>query len=305
MPSDLSIGYVLPTIGNPVSGESHRWSELRSLAQESEEAGFDTVWISDEFYWDEEGWASPLGWWECVAMLGAIGATTSKISVGAWVLSSLHRNVGLTSNVVETLDEICDGRFVFGFGAGHAGKVSKGFGYPSEKVVARYEEALQVLLPLLRRGAVDFVGEYQQGKDSLASPRGPSRGDIPVMLAGHGKRTIRLAVEHGDAWSCFATASSRPDAFSGLLEELERACEVAGRDPSTIGRSVGIWIEPTEIVVPAQLGLGPVVGGSVGQMVEAFGQFEEMGFSSVELLAWPMDRRAIEALAPVISELRS
>ncbi len=305
MGTSLDIGYVLPVLDDPASGETHRWSELRGLAQRAEEVGFDTVWVADEFRWDVPSWEGSTGWWECVAITGALAASTQTVAVGTWVLSALHRNVGLTANVVETLDEISDGRFIFGFGAGHAGAVSRGFGYPDDKLVSRYEEALQVILPLLRDGAVDFSGTFQKGEGAMAVPRGPSNGKIPVLLGGHGPRTMRIAAQYGDIWSAFVTGSSQPEAFADMMQGIEEACQAVGRDPSTIGKSVGVYVQPTEVTVPPALGFEDMISGSVDEMVDTLGRFAEMGFTSVELLTWPFDMRSVEALAPVIAQVKS
>ena len=305
MTDSLKIGYLLPTLDDPVTGETHRWPELVSLAQRAEEVGFDTIWVSDEFLWDVPSWNGTTGWWECVAMMGALAASTTTASLGTWVLSSLHRNPGLTAMIVETLDEISNGRFIFGFGSGHAGKVSRGFNYPDDKVVSRYEEALQVILPLVREGTADFSGEFQKGEDAIAAPRGPSNGKIEVMLAGHGPRNMRLAAQHGDTWSAYVTGSSQPEAFAGLISGIEEACAKVGRDPASIGKSVGVFIQPSEVEAPPEVGLEGVISGSVDQMVDTLGRFAQMGFTSVELLGWPYDMRSVEALAPVIAQIKT
>jgi alkanesulfonate monooxygenase SsuD/methylene tetrahydromethanopterin reductase-like flavin-dependent oxidoreductase (luciferase family) len=241
----LEVGLVLLVVEDPQSGQKRTWDEIRATAVRAEELGLDTVWIPDELVWNTAGWPGPRGWWECVAVAGAVAASTSRIGVGSWVLSALHRNPALTAKVVETLDEISGGRFILGFGSGHAGSQGAMFGYPLDSTIGRYEEALQVLIPLLREGHVNFEGEFHTAKNLEQRPRGPRAGRIPIMLGGHGKRTMRLAVEHADIWSCYATQSSLPDAFDAYLELLDEACEAAGRDPSTIGRSAGVVIETT------------------------------------------------------------
>jgi hypothetical protein len=45
----------------------------------------------------------------------------SRIAVGTWVMANLYRNPTMTAKIVETLDEIAGGRFVFGIGAGSGG----------------------------------------------------------------------------------------------------------------------------------------------------------------------------------------
>src|SRR5215204_3278986 len=87
----LELGLVLP-VGAPFSdGPTARWTEIRDLAVAAEAAGFGTLWVSDELLWRGSD-GQPLGWWECVAMAGAVAASTSSVKVGTWVMSALHRN---------------------------------------------------------------------------------------------------------------------------------------------------------------------------------------------------------------------
>ena len=189
----LKIGIVLWVIEDVSTGAPMAWSEIRARALWAEEVGFDTIWVPDELLWDADTWPGRRGWWEGVSITAAVAEATSDIAVGTWVLSALHRNPALTAKVVSTLDEISGGRLIFGFGAGHSGEQGKAFGYASDRIVARYEEALQVVVPLLRGEKVDFDGEYHRA--SLTNrPTGPRTGDLPIMLAGHGPRTTEHRV---------------------------------------------------------------------------------------------------------------
>ena len=114
--SSLELGLVLVT-GETTSGTA-RWTDLRAMAVRAEELGLDTVWVIDELLWRRED-RPPQGFWDGVSMAGAVAASTSRIKIGTWILSALHRNPGITAKVVETVDEISGGRFVFGLGAGH------------------------------------------------------------------------------------------------------------------------------------------------------------------------------------------
>ena len=115
------------------------------------------------------------GWWECVALTGAVAAATSRVKVGTWVVSSLHRgNPGITAKAVETLDEISGGRFVFGFGAGHAGRQADAFGLPEDHVIGRFEEALEIIVPLLRHGPRGLRGDVPRSPRS----RAPTASDL-------------------------------------------------------------------------------------------------------------------------------
>jgi len=168
----LELGLVLPMGESFVDGSTARWSDIRELAIRAEQIGFDTVWTADELLWrPSDGPAQ--GWWECVAMTGAVAAATSRVKVGTWVLSALHRNAGITAKAVETLDEISGGRVLFGLGSGHAGGQAHAFGLPEDHVFGRFEEAVEIIVPLLRQGRADFEGTYHAARELEHRPLGP------------------------------------------------------------------------------------------------------------------------------------
>lgn len=299
----LEIGLPLPTIDLPINAGMDHWEDYRRVAQWAEEVGFDTVWLPDELLWKFPPDFTPMGTWECVAMTGAVAASTSRVQVGSWVLSALHRNPGLTAKVAETLDDIAGGRFIFGLGAGHAGPQGKAFGYPPDHVVSRYEEALQIIIPLIRDGKATFDGQYHSAFEQDNTPRGRRGAALPIMLAGHGPRTIGLAVRYGDIWSAFATESSLPEAFADMVELVDRTCEDQGRDPTSLGRSIGVFVELTEAEFAEEIGLGVPLRGSPAQVAEHVHRFGEMGVTMLELIPGPFNEESMEKLAELVEIL--
>ena len=169
------------------------------------------------------------------------------MKVGTWVLSALHRNAGITAKAVETLDEISGGRLVFGLGSGHAGGQAHAFGLPEDHVFGRFEEAVEIIVALLRQGRADFEGTYHAARELEHRPVGPRPGRIPIMMGAKGPKMLELAVRHADIWSWYVEERSDLTEFGPRLATLLAACDVAGRDPATIGRSAGIVVEPTSI----------------------------------------------------------
>jgi alkanesulfonate monooxygenase SsuD/methylene tetrahydromethanopterin reductase-like flavin-dependent oxidoreductase (luciferase family) len=262
----------LLSMEDPTSGEAPRWRDLKRRAQLAESVGFDTVWVADELQWESEGWDGARNWWECVAMTGAIAATTERVEVGTWVLSGLHRNPGVTARAVESIDEISGGRFIFGLGSGHAGRQGEAFGFPSNYTVSRYEEALEIITELRDHGTSTFDGTYHKTKDQVMGPRSSGDRKIPLMLAGHGPRTMKLAVEKADIWSAYATKSSQPEAFAEMMIQLNDICELAGRDPASIGRSIGIAVAAPGAEPTGWLADAGTVQGSTDQIIDTFGR---------------------------------
>ena len=263
----LEVGLVLPTGDVFVDGPSPRWSEIRDLALHAERIGFDAVWVADELLWGPpEG--PRQGFWECAATTGAVAAATSRIKVGTWILSALHRNPGITAKVVETLDEVSGGRFVCGLGAGHAGRQAHAFGLPEDHVVGRFEEAAEVIVPLLRGGHADYAGQFHVARQLEQRPVGPRPGVIPIMIGAKGPRMMRVAARYADTWSWFAEKRSDLDEFVPLLDALSVACAEVGRDPATIGRSAGIVVEPTPVTGSEQRDFGVPIRGSSTEIAD-------------------------------------
>ncbi len=299
----LEVGLVLPTYEDVVTGEARSWDTLRAMALLAEELGFDTVWVPDELYWRVPAWPGPRGWWECVAITAAVAEATSRIKVGTWTLSNPHRNPTLTAKIVDTLDEIAGGRLVFGLGAGSGGDEMAAFGYAQDHVFSRFEEAFGLILTLLKTGHADHEGTYYRAADLGLRPRGPRPGGVPLLLGARGPKMMRLAARHADIWSWFATESSHPDAFVEPIADLEKACVEVGRDPARIGRSIGVFVEPTEETGTAEWDLGEPIRGSATEIADELRRFAEMGVTSVEVMTWPQTMTALEALAPVLDEL--
>lgn len=301
----FAIGAAIGTFELEQSGEAPSWRGIRDTVVAAEDVGFDTVWIADELLWEYPDRSDPSGWWECVALLGAVAAATTTIEVGSWVLSALHRNPALTAKAVETIDEISGGRFLFGFGSGHAGRQGEAFGFPPDYTVTRYEEALRILIPLIRDGAVTYDGTYHKAVDLAHRPRGPQWPSVPLMLGGHGPRTIGLAVEHADIWSCYATTTSEAEAFSDLMAAVDSACRTAGRDPHSLARSVGISMWPTDVDSEMPELLVEPFRGTSEVCVAELKKFREMGFDRVEVLLPADDPAAVEALGAIAAAAKA
>src|SRR5439155_7979629 len=75
------------------------------------------------------------------------------------------------------------------------------FGFPTDHRVDRFEEALRIIVPLLRTGHVDFEGRYYQARDYELQPRGSRPGGPPIMIGAKGPRMLRLAATYADLWN--------------------------------------------------------------------------------------------------------
>ena len=300
----FEIGLVLGSWRSTLDGTTVPWIELRALALRAEEIGFDTLWSPDELLGRLVKDGPRYGFWDGVAVAAGLAAATSRIKIGTWVISALHRNPGMIAKNAATIDEISAGRFILGLGAGHAGSGAHAFGLPEEAIYDRFEESLEIILPLLRAGRADFAGSYHVARDLEQLPPGPRPGAIPLLMAAHGQKGYRHAARHADIWSCYATERSDVTELGPRVTAFEAACADVGRDPSTVRRSAGVVVAP--LAGPSyEGGFGSAITGSPEQIADAFRTFQAAGFTQLEFLVEPQTMAALEAMAPVLELLDS
>lgn len=226
----MKIGMILP-LAEDESGSAPSWDELKAAARQSEESGFDSVWVYDHLLHRFEGHPT-VGFWEAWTMLTALAAVTERVELGTTVLAAGFRNPALLAKMADTLDEVSGGRLILGLGAGWHEPEFDAFGFPFDHRVSRLEEALQIIRPLLRERRVDFRGEYHRAEDCEIRPRGPRDEGVPVLVAAFAPRMMRLTARYADQWTTD---------WLGPLEKVREdvakvhaACEAEGRDPATL-----------------------------------------------------------------------
>jgi alkanesulfonate monooxygenase SsuD/methylene tetrahydromethanopterin reductase-like flavin-dependent oxidoreductase (luciferase family) len=179
-------------------------------------------------------------------MLAALAATTRRVQIASFVACALYRNPALLAKMADTLDEVSDGRFVLALGAGWIESEFHAYGFPFDHRASRFEEALQILVPLLREGRVDFQGKHYQAHQCELRPRGPTPGGPSLWIAGDGPRLCSLAARYANGYTIFWQRTS--EAIREQYARVDAACRSVGRDPATL---LHVAYAPGSTVVPA------------------------------------------------------
>jgi alkanesulfonate monooxygenase SsuD/methylene tetrahydromethanopterin reductase-like flavin-dependent oxidoreductase (luciferase family) len=271
----VKVGFVLPVgLGE---GRGHGYPEIRRLAIDGEDNGFDSVWVVDHLmHKPAEGPA--VGLWEAWTIQSAVAEATSRIELGQLVLCTAFRNPSLLAKMAATLDEISGGRLTLGLGCGWHEPEFEAYGFPFDHRVSRFEESLRITAGLLREGRVDFRGRYETARGAeLLLPQPRPKGP-PILVAAKRERMLRLTARHADAWNTawFAHPDQR---FRERLDGLLAACAAEERDPDTLEQTVGLAIRYPSEEARATEPRDPQreLGGSPEEVAEALAEFAALG----------------------------
>jgi probable F420-dependent oxidoreductase len=274
------------------------YEAIRSVALQAEEDGFDSIWLADHLLYRTPGQPTR-GIWECWTILAALAEATHRVELGTLVLAISFRNPAILAKMATALDEVSGGRLILGVGAGWNEPEYQAFGLSFDHRVDRFEEALQILKPLLREGRVDFDGRYHQARDAEDLPRGPRDAGPPLMIGAEGPRMLRLTARYADQWNIGYLGG--PETLAEPMTRIEAACRDVGRDPRTLGITVliGLWFPDLQPTKPAFL--DQPLTGSAEDIAAAMHGYAELG---VEHLMFQCEPHVPEALERLTAALR-
>lgn len=282
----MGVGVVLP-IEEALSefGPPPSYARVRTLALKAEELGFHSIWTGDHLLFRRFEMtptvASTQGAWESWTILTALAEATSRIRLGPWVTATPLRNPAIVAKMAATMDEVSDGRFILGLGSGWNQPTFDAFGVPFDHLVDRLAEALQIIVPLLREGHVDFEGTYYSARDCEIVPRGPSPNGPPILIAAERPRMLGLAARYADLWNRSSGYPEIPANRQEFLAGMDQACAQVGRDPATLALTVRMFIGFPDVgPMPSIFTAGTFINGREGA-AETLRAYAALGASRI------------------------
>jgi alkanesulfonate monooxygenase SsuD/methylene tetrahydromethanopterin reductase-like flavin-dependent oxidoreductase (luciferase family) len=298
----LGVGIQLPEVEREV-----RWPEYRAIARAAEDAGFDALWVGDHLlYRVTDG--TTRGPWEAWTTLAGLAEATERVALGPLVAATAFHSPPVLAKLAATVDEISGGRLVLGLGAGWNATEFRGFGFPFDHRVSRFEEAFTIIATLLREGAIDFDGRFYQARDCALVPRSARPGGPPILIGSNGPRMLRIALPHAAAWNSWYTDfGNAPEGIAELRERVDEAARDVGRAPAEIERTVAVLVQLDGAVGRTsgddQEGTTTPVSGPPEAIAEHLRAFAAEGITHVQLVVDPITVGSVEALGAVLELL--
>ncbi|MFE1287702.1 LLM class flavin-dependent oxidoreductase [Streptomyces sp. NPDC058751] len=284
-----------------------RWrDEGRDKWRRAEDLGFHTAFTYDHLSWRtfRDG-----PWFGAVPTLTAAAAVTDRLRLGTLVTSPNFRHPVTLAKDLISLDDVSNGRFTLGIGAGGTGFDATALGQdpwtPRERA-DRFGEFVPLLDRLLTEGSVSYGGNFYSAHEARNIPGCVQRPRLPFAVAATGPRGLKLAARHGQAWVTTGdpklyetgTPEQSVQAIRGQVSRLADACAEIGRDVAELDKILLTGFTPDK-GRPLE---------SLDAFVDFAGRHAELGFTDI-VIHWPIpdsdfaadpkvfERIAMEAMA--------
>jgi probable F420-dependent oxidoreductase len=183
-------------IGLGVGGALRRPDELGDCARGIEEAGFDSLWLSEVI-------TSPAP--DPLIALAYASAVTTRIKLGTSVMVLPGRSPVVAAKELATLDRLSSGRFLPIFGLGTPDPLEhQAFGVRRRDRSLWMDEAVPLIRRLWAEESVDHAGDMFHLEGARLGVR-PAR-PLPIWFGGRGAAELERTGRLADGWlASFAT----------------------------------------------------------------------------------------------------
>src|SRR4051794_21508549 len=296
MTRPCAIGVQLPEVERFVP-----WPDYLDLARRAEAAGYDSIWVGDHLIYDLPD-GSTRGPYEAWTTLAAIAAVTERVEIGPLVASTSFHAPAMLAKQAATVDAISGGRLIVALGAGWNRREFDAFGFPYDRRVSRFEEALAIIAPLLRQGRTTFHGEFYDVDDCVLDPRPVRDGGPPIMLGSNSPRMLSIGLPVVASWNVW---------WSIYANSVERFAEIKGEVDALMPE--GRYAEATAAVLVTLPGgrgrlMGEAYDASVSRVTpddlgEHVRAMAAAGATHLQLVLDPITAEAIDTVGAALADL--
>jgi probable F420-dependent oxidoreductase len=235
----MRVGVKLPNSG-PLPIEAG----IPTLAATLEQAGFESVWVSDHivmpasidsrypFAADGKAtWSSETPYLDALIALALAAGATEHVTIGTAVLVLPLRHPVELAKQAASIDVASGGRLSLGVGAGWLEEEFQALNVPFERRGARLEEWMAIARACWSgRPPARTSTFYELPPDVIALPA-PVH-PIPLLVGGHTPVALRRAGRVGDGWLAQQSLPTlAPDELKREIAVMRAAADEAGRDP--------------------------------------------------------------------------
>ncbi len=191
--------------------------EFLALARAADEAGVESLWLSEGFGHD------------AFSGLALLARETRRAKLGTSVVNVYSRTPGALAQHFATIDELSGGRVLVGLGASGPGVIERFHGVPFEAPKARIRETVALLRAYWSKQRFDHPGPRFPVRRALVMGARPVQPSPPIFLATMHPGMVRMTAEETEGWLPNWIPRDR---LATEIADARRWAADAGRDPA-------------------------------------------------------------------------
>ncbi|HEY7438237.1 MAG TPA: LLM class F420-dependent oxidoreductase [Acidimicrobiia bacterium] len=181
-------------------------------------------------------------YYDLLSTLGYLAAVTEHVRLATnMVVLPYHHPLEVVKHY-GTLDRLSSGRVILGVGVGSLREEFDLLGKEFDGRGARADDAIRAIQASWGRREPRYQGDHYAFEGFVVDPEAP-RTRVPLWVGGRTGRSLRRAVELGDAWVPFLVP---PDEVRAMLDH---ARELDAWNARTEPLEVALWPEPALDVI--------------------------------------------------------
>src|SRR5712675_443956 len=217
------------------------------LAIALEERGFDSLWVAEHSHipvtrrFNVPGGELTKQYYDVMdpfVTLSAAAAVTKRLKLGTGVCLVIQRDTIQTAKLAASLDQVSNGRFLFGIGCGWNAEEMEDHGTVYETRTLKMREQIEAMKEIWTKDTAEYHGEIIEFPPLQTWPKPAQKPHPPIIVAGAFRFAARRAIRYGDG-----ILPAAPSAGSGSSEEFmprwRQMAEEASRDPASLSVTLG------------------------------------------------------------------
>ncbi|MBV9858906.1 MAG: LLM class F420-dependent oxidoreductase [Alphaproteobacteria bacterium] len=224
------------------------------LGQALEERGFESMWAPEHSHIPvsrrspfPSGGELPKQYYDAMdpfVALSAASAVTKRIKLGTGVCLVIQRDTIQTAKLVASIDQISQGRFLFGIGGGWNAEEMADHGTEFKTRFKLMREKIEAMKAIWTQSKPEYHGEMVDFPAMMTWPKPVQKPHPPVIVGGAFPHAARRAIRYGDGW---IPHSGRPqyEDVTEYLPQFRQMAKEAGREPASC--PITVWGVPLDL----------------------------------------------------------
>ncbi len=254
------------------------------LARVLEERGFESLWVPEHTHIPSTRKTQyPAGGplirpyydiYDPFVALNTAAAVTTHLKIGTGVCLVPQRDPIVTAKLISSLDQISNGRFLFGVGNGWNQDEIENHGTVFKTRHKLGRERIEAMKAIWTSSKAEYHGEFVNFDPMMTWPKPVQKPHPPILVGGAFPYSARRAIRYGDGWMPQVTEYAKQE-LADVIPLFRKMAIEANRDPDSI--PITVW------------GRGPDV--------EQMKRYRDLG---VDRVATSLDSEKADKILPVL-----